>query len=161
MMLAVLMSGNLMAGERVLLSDSKAIEAEVNKTTVLCSHLGYGMSELKINIKDLDGWTILDHSNFRFGDRSGLPCMTAGACKPSWDPEGEGFEINDVLQNNPRVEKIVVSRKVIEVKELGETEGRSQCFRSIREELETAVAGIPFHHRRVGLSETLPAKACN
>lgn len=161
MMLAVLMSGNLMAGERTLLEDSKAMSAEVSNKTVICSALGYGMAELKINIKALDGWTILDHSNSRYGDRDGIPCMTAGACKPSWDPEGQGFKIEDIIQNNPRIEKIVVKRKIIEVRNLFDNEqGEKSCFRNLREELETVVGGIPFFHARVSPSEELPAKSC-
>ncbi len=161
MMLAVLMSGNLMAGERTLLDDSKAMDAEVSKKTVVCSELGYGMAELKINIKALDGWTILDHSNSRFGGRDGIPCMTAGACKPSWNPEGPGFEIEDIIQGNPRVEKIVVHRKLIEVRNLLDNEaGEQTCFRNLREELATVVGGIPFFHARVSPAEELPAKSC-
>lgn len=119
------------------------------------------MAELKINIKALDGWTILDHSNGRFGERNDLPCMTAGACKPSWDPEGRGFEIEDVIQSNPRVEKIVVHRKLLEVRNLlDNSDGTKTCFRNLREELNTVVGGIPFFHTRLSPEEQLPARAC-
>ncbi|MBY0416242.1 MAG: hypothetical protein K2Q18_18860, partial [Bdellovibrionales bacterium] len=96
--LAVLMTANAWAGSgsRVLLKDSKEMEAEVNNETVICSAKGYGLEELKINIKALDGWTILDHSNIRFGSLSKLPCMTAGACKPRWNQNAGGFSIDDV-----------------------------------------------------------------
>lgn len=155
----VMMSANVMAGERLILDDQKEMNAEVNATTVLCSAKGYGLEELKINIKGLDGWTILDHSNIRFGDRSGLPCMTAGMCKP-WGTSGKGFEVEDVVQNNPRVEKVVVKRKLFEIREVFGEGDEQGCFRNLREELETTVGGIPFHHKRFSTQEKLPTKAC-
>ncbi|MBC7427437.1 MAG: hypothetical protein H7336_02425 [Bacteriovorax sp.] len=49
------------------------------------------------DIKALNGWTILDHSNSRFGDLTGLPCMTAGAC--SFGDRPGRFKIEDILKN--------------------------------------------------------------
>jgi len=154
LVLAVLVSGSLMAGERVILKDSKEVDVEVSDKTVLCSALGYGNAELKINIAALDGWTIFDHSNVRFGDKRALPCMTAGECKEPW--KEDGFEINDVLQNNPRSEKIVIQRELTESRTLFD----NACVRSLRERLSTVVGGIPFHHERYGAESTLPAIAC-
>jgi hypothetical protein len=156
LLLAFLISGNLMAGSRVILDDQKAMDAEVNDRTVKCSALGYGAAELKINIKGLDGWTILDHSNDRFGDKSGLPCMTAGMCKFPF--EEQGFEINDVIQNNPRVEKVVVHRVITETRELNRD---GFCARSLVETLETTVGGIKFNHARYLEDKVLPKMSCN
>lgn len=159
LLLALIISGNLMAGTRTILDDKKEMDAEVNNVTVKCSALGYGAEELKINIKGLDGWTILDHSKDRFGDKSGLPCMTAGMCKFPWaQPGDEGFEINDVIQNNPRVEKVVVHRVLTETRELN-TEGL--CARSLVESLETTVGGIKFTHKRYLEDKVLPKISCN
>lgn len=159
LILAVLMTGNVWAGSRVILKDSKEFEVEVNNKTVLCSAKGYGLAELKINIKALDGWTILDHSNLRFGDRSGLPCMTAGACKAPWDESG--FEIEDVIQANPRVEKIIVNRELTETRTLETDDQGSRCIRFLTESLDTVVGGISFKHvRDTSTTEPLPAKAC-
>ncbi len=156
----ILMSANIFAGERVILADSKEMDAEVSNKTVRCSALGYGMAELKINIVGLDGWTILDHSNVSFGDDSDLPCMTAGRCK-RFDRDG-GFSINDVVQNTPRTERILVNRILTEsrVESVG-TGGEKVCFRSLTEALSTVVGGIAFNHQRFGASEELPLKACH
>lgn len=158
-LIAVLMCGSLMAGERVILKDSKVLTAEINNTTVLCSSLGYGMKELKINIAGLDGFTILDHSNIRFGDREGLPCMTAGACKRV--ANDHGFSIQDIIQNNPRNEEIIVHRELKEVRYLTERDGGQVCTKALVETLDTVVAGIPFFHQRSSVTdEFLPASAC-
>ena len=149
-----------MGGERIILSDSKEMDAKISSVTVRCSALGYGTADLKINIKGLDGWTILDHSNVSFGDDSDLPCMTAGKCKRF--ENSPGFEINDVLQNNPRTERIIVNRILTESREpgLGSNDLRV-CFRSLTEKLNTVVGGIAFYHKRVGALEELPLKACH
>ncbi len=156
-LLALGMTTNLMASERLLLEDSKNIETEVSQKTVFCSRVGYGFEELKINIEALNGWTILDHSNTRFGDREGLPCMTAGPCATS---QINGLGIDDIVQDNPRLEKIQINRKIFENKEITETEGRKHCERSIREELKTVIGGVEFTHSRSSIPETLPVKAC-
>lgn len=159
LILAVLMTGNVWAGERVILRDSKTMEVTVSNETVLCSALGYGLEELKINIEALDGWTILDHSNIRFGDTRGLPCMTAGHCK-RFSRTG-GLTVDQVVQNNPRVETIVVNRILTETREESvNVDGEKVCFRGLREDLSTVVGGLPFLHSRFGASEELPANAC-
>ncbi len=152
-----MMSGMAMAGERLVLDDSKTMEAEVSNEMVFCSSTGYGLAELKINIKALDGWTILDHSNSRFGD-STLPCMTAGRCGRG---SFKGPWVEDVIQNNPRIETIVVKRKLFEIRELELNEFDVQvCSRSLREELETNIGGLAFRHKRVGQKEEFPAAFC-
>ena len=165
LVLAVLMSGSLMAGERTILKDSKEFTVEVSEKTVLCSALGYGSEELKINIAALDGWTLLDHTNSRFGDNKGLPCMTAGLCKNrhgGW-PEN-GFDLDEVLQNTPRKEKILVKREVIETRQKSVTGEGDQsfesCIRSLTEKLNTTVGGIKFAHQRTIQAETLPVESC-
>jgi hypothetical protein len=159
MLAAVIMSGNVLAGERVILKDSKAMEVSVNYETVKCSQLGYGSSELKINIAALDGWTIFDHSNSTFGDLAGLPCMTAGACKRT--PLTRGFVIEDVVQSNPRVETVVVNRVLTESRsETTDNEGVKICERQLVEKLDTIVGGITFRHQRSGAHQTLPIESC-
>ncbi len=159
LILAVMMSANVFAGERVILNDSKKMDAVVNEETVLCSALGYGLEELKINIAGLDGWTILDHSNIKFGDTRALPCMTAGHCKRR--ANGPGLSVDSVLQSNPRVEGIVVNRVLVEVRNEGTNEfDEKVCYRTLREELKTIVGGVPFFHVRMSPSEEFPLNAC-
>jgi hypothetical protein len=162
LMLALIVCGNVVAGEssRTLLKDSKVLDAEINYETVLCSAVGYGGSELKINIKALDGWTILDHTNLRFGERSGLPCMTAGACKYQFSDVG--YTVDDLVKNFPRIEKVVVNRELIETRTLVKIGDQLKCSRMLSESLNTVIGGIPFFHRRsIGTSEPLPQSACS
>lgn len=153
-------SFNTMAGERVILKDSLKVKTEVSTKTVRCSILGYGVSELKINIEALDGWTIFDHTNVNFGDRFDQPCMTAGPCK-RFQGDTDALSVDSVVQNNPRKETIEIHRELIESRELTEEEGVKVCQRSLREELKTNVGGIDFFHIRSGAVETLRAEACH
>jgi hypothetical protein len=155
LVLAVLVSSSVMAGERVVIQDQKTLDAEVSNKTVRCSARGYGVEELKINIKGLSGWTMLDHSNRIFGD-SGEPCMTAGMCAGAF---GDGFSIDDVLQNNPRTEKITVFRKLTESRHIS-NQSSDDCLRTFTEELKTTVGGIAFDHKRSSNQDVLPAEAC-
>ncbi|MBC7712772.1 MAG: hypothetical protein H7177_05510 [Rhizobacter sp.] len=165
LLLTLLVTTNVWAdGSRTILKDSKAMDAEINNETVLCSAKGYGLAELKINIKGLDGWTILDHSNSRFGDERGLPCMTAGAC--SFGGRNDGFSIGDIIKNNPRTEKIVVNRELIETRTMVTAEAGNEtdlvCQRSLTEKLNTVVAGVKFNHSRTTATlEPLPSTACH
>ena len=159
--LSLLFNINAWAQDRVLLNDQKWMNADVNATTVLCSARGYGLSELKINIKALDGWTLLDHTNLRFGSESRLPCMTAGACKSPISGNTTGMSIDDLIKNNPRVEKILVKRQVIENRNISNRDNETFCARSLTEKLETVISGIPFHHQRtIYTGEELPTSEC-
>lgn len=160
LLLSLITSLTSFAGERVILEDSKAMTAKIDRTHVRCSARGYGLAELKINLEGLDGWTLFDHTNDQFGDRTGLPCMTAGACKAEWDPEGGGFSIDDIIQGNERTEKIVVHRKVTEIRQLSIDDGQQVCIRLLRENIDTVVGGVPFTHVRVGAEDKFPARAC-
>lgn len=165
LVLGVMVTMNVFGAERVLINDDKKMEAELNATTVRCSAIGYGVSELKINLKGLDGWTLFDHSNINAGDISGEPCMTAGACKRA--PKLPGLSINDILATGDRSEVIVVSRQIVEVKEISKDEnGVDVCSRHIEERLATSVnrasgdGKIKFTHVRWGLEETFPLSVC-
>ncbi len=156
----------LIAAERILISDSKVTDVTLNNSSVRCSALGYGLAELKINIPALDGWTLFDHSNINAGDFPGEPCMTAGACKAF---SRGGFSIEDILGTveSTKVERLKINRQIVEVKDLGKDEqGNSICERHIEERLQTAVSKadglsvIRFKHTRAGLHETFPASVC-
>ncbi|MBC7540410.1 MAG: hypothetical protein H7281_16420, partial [Bacteriovorax sp.] len=161
LVLGVLVTMNVFSAERVLVNDNKKMDAELNSTTVRCSMIGYGSSELKITLKGLDGWTLFDHSNFRAGDSVDSPCMTAGQCKRF--PKSSGFSIDDILANGDKTETVVVNRQIIEVKEVSKDEsGADVCSRHIEERLATTVTRadsngkIKFSHLRFGLAETFP-----
>lgn len=166
-LLLAFFSSNLIAAERVLVSDTKVTDVTLNTTSVRCSAIGYRMPELKINIKALDGWTLFDHSNVRAGDFAGQPCMTAGTCKFSGD--GEGLSIDDILfgETRSRVERIKVHRQIVEVKVIGKNENDADvCLRHIEERLQANVGRgdgngvIKFSHLRSGLAENFPLSVC-
>lgn len=166
-LLIALLTTQTMAAERVLISDSKVTDVTLNKISVRCSALGYGMAELKINIPALDGWTLFDHSNINLGDFPGEPCMTAGVCTRR--ANAPGFSIEDILGNveNVKVERLKINRKIVEVKLLAKDDnGNDICIRQIHERLETDVPRedgqgvIHFKHARHGLDESFPARVC-
>ncbi|MFA6238949.1 MAG: hypothetical protein WC635_16550 [Bacteriovorax sp.] len=165
MTLSLLFTFNVFSAERVLLTDSKHANVKLDPSTVRCSAFGYGMAELKINIKDLDGWTLFDHSNINSGDRSRVPCMTAGSCK-KFDGD-KGFSVEDILNGANESEHILIDRQVVEVKVVSKDEnGKDVCSRHIEERLSTSVTRgdqsgvINFHHIRSGLFETFPILVC-
>lgn len=144
--------------QRVILKDSKTFETEVSTQTVRCSELGYGARELKINLAGLDGWTLFDHTNSHVGE-FGEPCMTAGRCKRT--PTSGGFDLNDLIQNNPGKEVVTVQRQVIENKtETKDQDNQDVCERSLTENLTTTIRGIKFHHTRMGATQNFPIEVC-
>ncbi len=162
--LGMFLAMNAYGAERVLLSDFKDAAVTLNESSVRCSAFGYGMAELKVNIKALDGWTLFDHSNVRQGDFRGQPCMTAGACRPFGDP---GFSVEDILGTSSRTENIRVFRKIVEVKNRSKNEaGNDICLRHIEERLLTQVnrgdfkGKIQFNHVRSGIEEVFPISIC-
>ena len=93
--------------------------------------------------------------------------MTAGRCKSG--DRLPGFSIEDVINANPRIEKIVVNRELKEVKTLetrGEFSpegGKLVCTRRLIEQLDTVVGGVPFHHVRAIVTnsfEQSPEEVC-
>lgn len=144
---------------RVILQDSKTMQAEVSTNTVRCTHIGYGSAELKINLAGLDGWTLFDHTNSHVGE-FGEPCMTAGRCKVAGTSR-PGFTIDSLIQNNPGVEAINVKRVVTEVKQImKDINNVDVCERHLEERLDTVIRGIPFKHTRTGANQTFPLEAC-
>jgi hypothetical protein len=144
--------------ERVILADSKTFLTEVSLATVRCSHFGYGLRQLKINLSGLDGWTVFDHTNSHVGE-FGEPCMTAGLCKPEF--AGNGFSLNDLIQNKPGHEVISVQRQLIERKyESKDQNNVDVCIRILTENLATSIRGIKFKHSRSGAVQTFAIEAC-
>ncbi|MGZ3787679.1 MAG: hypothetical protein ACXVLQ_04110 [Bacteriovorax sp.] len=163
--LSALMSLNTFSAERVLISDSKVADVELDTSSVRCSKIGYSVAELKINIKALDGWTLFDHSNINLGDFPGEPCMTAGTC--AGGPGNGRLSIDDILSGGTRTESIKINRQIVEVKEASKDEqGADICLRHIEERLQTSVTrgdgngNIAFTHKRAGLSESFPLSVC-
>jgi hypothetical protein len=157
---------SIFASERILLSDSKIATIELNQTNVRCSAIGYGLAELKVNIKALDGWTLFNHSNINSGDLQGLPCMTAGACK-RFDNDKNGLSIEDIILSGTRTETIKVNRQIVEVKtKMKNEENMDVCHRRVEERLQTSVTRengngkINFTHVRFGIDENFPLEFC-
>jgi len=165
LVLGALFTMNVFGTERVLINDSKKMEAELNSATVRCSKIGYGGRELKISLKGLDGWTLFNHSNVALGDFGG-PCMTAGMCKFNKN-DNFGFEITDIIGNGDKTETVVVSRQIVEVKDITKNAaGTEVCSRHIEERLAAEVdradgtGKIAFYHLRSGLDEVFPLSVC-
>lgn len=166
LLLLALFSTNLLAAERVLLSDSLVTDVVLNTSSVRCTVVGYSMPELKINIKGLDGWTIFDHTNIKAGDFSGSPCMTAGYC-PLFGGN-DGFKVEDIISTGERTERIKINREIVEVKLIQDKPSSDEkvCSRHIEERLKTAVtradgtSDIQFKHTRTGVYEIFPLSVC-
>ena len=60
LILSAFLSLQSFAAERILISDSKITNVEINDKNIRCSAKGYGIAELKISIQGLDGWTIFN-----------------------------------------------------------------------------------------------------
>ena len=166
LVLGALLTLNAFGAERILINDSKQMDAELNVSTVRCSAIGYGGSELKVSLKGLDGWTLFDHSNINKGDLSGQPCMTAGLCK-MFPGQKVALSISDILAGGDRTETVVVRRQIVEVKEVTkDAKNKDVCSRHIEERLATEVTKadgtgkIKFNHLRFGIEETFPLSVC-
>lgn len=151
LLLGILIAAQAYAGEKVILNDTKRVLVILNHQTVRCSHFGYGRDELKVSIPDLESWTVLDHSNIRFGDLLGLPCMTAGMCS-------ENLGVETILDGRDGSEEIEIHRILKEERVL--VENGQKCQRILKEELLTNIRGVPFFHQRQLIAELLPEKAC-
>ena len=143
----LLLSTNIFASttvERVISDQTIKTNLLLDTTTVRCSRLGYGNSQLKISVPDLDYYTFFDHSNIG----EALPCMTAGACelKIGEDVIMPGYRIEDIVDIlNPRAEMEI---KIL-LKEIITLNSETQvCSRAISEELSGELRGIKFTHYR-------------
>ncbi len=126
----------------------------LDKSTVRCSALGYGSSELKISVPSLEWYAIFDHSNR--DDRG--PCVTAGMDFCTVTDDFINTKVPDLLVNPEKpTEKINVR---VFLKEVFEDAGEN-CLRKIEEHVETEVRGIPFTHMRVKSIGTLPLSECH
>ncbi|OIQ20689.1 MAG: hypothetical protein BM556_01755 [Bacteriovorax sp. MedPE-SWde] len=127
----------------------------LDKSTVRCSALGYGLEELKIGIPTLAWRAIFDHSN---QDGRG-PCVTAGTsfCKQQFNlPSKVG--IPEVLLN-PDKPTEEVDVKVVLTEEF-RIDFNNKCVRTLLENVITDVRGITFTHLRTKNIGELPLQEC-
>lgn len=131
---------------------TRVIKDEIHLTTVAvtplsvrCSMIGYGLSELKLNIPSLRWHAVLDHSN---GENLGS-CVTAGPkfCEFGNMPKiPDGFFVNDT----PNVEtemRVILNEQFV-------TNEDGSCERTLVENISLDVRGIKFTHqksKRIGL----------
>lgn len=137
--------------ERVLKDVTTPITIEVTEKNVRCSAVGYGLSELKLNIPSLRWLAVLDHSN---AENLG-PCVTAGACSNP-DLNREGREPMDIIVSGD--DRVHTDVRVILTEVFSKSGGK--CFRSLEERVELNVRGVPFTHLVTESIGTLPVEEC-
>lgn len=133
--------------ERIIHDKIQKASVTFDLLNVRCSALGYGLTELKITVPELEWLAFFDHSNI--GEQA--PCMTAGACV-------EGNRPTDLIGNVGGTEDIDVRFILKEVFILDF--GRSVCTRRIEERLESVVRGVNFDHFRSKNFGELPMEEC-
>lgn len=136
---------------KVIKDETHSTTILLDNTTVRCSSLGYGASELKISVPSLEWYAIFDHSN---RDDKG-PCVTAGMsfCGNFGGP----VSIPEVLlQQDNTQEDIDVRIILTEVLRVSNT----TCLRMLEEKVETTVRGIDFNHFRVKNIGEIPLEEC-
>lgn len=138
---------------RVSLKDSFKTSVDVNQETVRCSSVGYGVSELKINVPGLKWNAVFDHSN---AENLG-PCMTAGVCRDDII-NLDGLAPVDLIQGSPGRENIVVQRVLEETFRLDHLD--KTCSRTLRESLDTVIRGQEFTHTVSKQIGELPFETC-
>lgn len=139
--------------QRVILNDSLAVRASVDSNNVRCSHIGYGMAELKISLPELRHRTLFDHSNI--GETE--PCMTAGLCaQDDWGMPG--LRPDDLLQGNPGLETMTIDREVVESFFINMP--LQSCSRSLTENLRGELRGLEFTHQVIKAVGLLPIEEC-
>ncbi|MDD0854406.1 hypothetical protein HBN50_14940 [Halobacteriovorax sp. GB3] len=137
--------------ERVLKDVTTPIMVKVTEENVRCSEIGYGFSELKLNVPSLRWLAVLDHSN---AENLG-PCVTAGACANP-DLDRPGRSPLDIIINGEDLVKTDVRIILTEVFEKHD----EQCFRSLEEKVELEIRGVPFKHFATKSIGTLPVEEC-
>ena len=140
--------------ERIIKDEVHKTTITLDDSTVRCSSLGYGMSELKISVPSLEWYAIFDHSN---QDGRG-PCVTAGTefCN-GFDRFSNENNIPDNLLDPDNTRQDIEVR--VFLKEVFQATADS-CLRTLKEHVETNVRGIPFTHVRVKSIGTLPLSEC-
>lgn len=158
LVLAVLISSSVMAGERVVVKESKTFNVPINSKTVRCDDRGYGILELRLYIKELNGWTKYNHADeSRINiNLERLPRLIAGTCTGDLGP---GYEIDDVIKGNPRTEKIVVTRELVESRYVADSDS-TMCLRTFNETITTKIFGIEFKHVYSDYQDRLHISEC-
>lgn len=120
----------------------------LNRETVRCSAVGYGLEELKVSVPDLDYVAFFDHAN-----RGELvPCMTAGRTF-------EGCTVLPHLVDETKPTETSKLRVVLtEIYEIDHE--KNTCARRLEEVASMDVRGTAFQHYRAGHLGNLPYAEC-
>ncbi|MBY0515697.1 MAG: hypothetical protein K2P81_02230 [Bacteriovoracaceae bacterium] len=144
---AVTLNAHALELTREISKQTNQIVVRVAHDSVRCDARGYGSSELKIDVKDLDWAASFNHRTFG----EGQPCMTSGRCSPTSNPDtllsqGEGDETVDLEVTH--TEKAFID------------ETHNTCTRILQEDLKMTLRGKIFTHTRSGNLGETTAKAC-
>lgn len=138
---------NTQIKEKILRDEQVPSTLQLDEQSVRCSALGYGTSQLKISVPDLKWVAIFDHINVGESE----PCMSAGLCTPERNPEsliGGGVKSTSVTLHH-------VLKEVYTLDLAAKT-----CQRTLKENLDTLVEGIPFFHERSADLGSFPFEFC-
>jgi hypothetical protein len=139
---------------RVSLVDQTTTKIHLNRETVRCSALGYGLEELKISVPILKRFAAFDHAN----EGEALPCMTAGLCDGGFGwPEG-GWTVSGFLEQVEPIEEATIQRELKEHFHVNFV--HNTCVRNLTETLQTVIKGVTFNHVVTKSIGQLPFEVC-
>lgn len=159
----LIVSGNVLAsGDHIILKETKVFNVNINEETVSCFDPRLMSQKLIVEISELDSWTLLDQrvTNFGQGPEKGsqFPAMRAqGICKTEMnsDTNPNGLVPADIIQGNPRIEVVHVTRVVSEAYlDLGHA-----CLRVVGEKISAVIGGVEFANSKAR-DEMAPESAC-
>jgi hypothetical protein len=132
---------------RVVRESTTPVVLTLDSKTVFCTDRGYGMTVLKVSVPDLDWLAHFDHRV----EGEGLPCMTAGACTPSFGPNAvtEGAEARVTSSVHVTLTEVVTLDRT-----------KKTCERRLDEEVDADIRGHAFTHSRSGNVEPSDFETC-
>jgi hypothetical protein len=141
---------------KVVSKGEHKVVIRLDETTVRCSSLGYGRTELKISVPQLEWIAIFDHSNIG----ESVPCMTAGQCEQIFS-NGDvlpGLRPSDIIRSSePRGE---TSIEVTLTEHLMIDTEKKTCTRSLEEDLKADLRRQNFTHSRIKFIREYPFEIC-
>lgn len=120
--------------ERVVSDRTSEVVVVLTQQTVKCSAADYQAPMLKVLVPQLAELTILNHRN----TREGAPCIAAGRCTESLNPQS-------ILSRSEGAERVPVR---VVLKKRTELDGQT-CRVTLVETVTTRISGIPFFHERL------------
>ncbi len=129
--LSLIVSQAAMANEVVLSEKEVTLPVDISTSRLHLSRAGYSMAVVKVLIPELAEVTFLNHRN----NSAGAPCMS------TYDT----FNPHDVIQNNPAVEQIKFTIKLIKYTQLDEE--NKVCLVTMSESISGKIRGFDFNHQ--------------